>query len=71
MIRSRQGSAAVEAALVYPLVILLLASVIRQSLFLYGEVRDDSLAHRDEILSTFNPAGADVCLLMRGKWLLP
>lgn len=69
MICSRKGSAAVEAALIYPLVILLLAAVIRQSLVLYGEVRSDALSHQEEIQSISNPAGADICLLMRGKWL--
>lgn len=60
-----------EAALIYPLVILMLAGMIRHALFLYAEVQRDCQIHQEELLSTTNPANADICLIMRGKWLLP
>ncbi len=71
MIRSKRGSAIVEAAWIYPMVVLLLAGFIRYALFLHEEVRKDSLRHQEEMLSTNDPAGLDICMLMRGKWLLP
>ncbi len=71
MIRSKRGSTIVEAAWIYPMVVLLLAGFIRHAIFLHEEVRNDSQRHQDEMLSATNPAGLDLCMLMRGKWLLP
>ena len=71
MIRSRKGSATVEAAFIYPMIVLLLAGTIRYALFLYTEVQKDCLLHQEALFSTVNPAGLDICLLMRGEWLVP
>ncbi|MDD3537915.1 MAG: hypothetical protein PHH65_06625 [Eubacteriales bacterium] len=71
MIRAKTGSATVEAALIYPLVILLAAGLIRQELVLYEEVQSDCEIHREALISTLEPAGIDVCLLLRGQWLCP
>ena len=64
-ISDRRGSTVVEAALIFPLVVLIIAGVIGLSLQILEETKTDALRHREEaldprILSTEN--------IMRGVW---
>ena len=68
--KNKTGSTLVEAAMIFPLVILLLAGIIHVSLFMYEDVVKDSRRHRDEALSDQSLAGADMGTIMRGKWVL-
>ena len=68
--KNKTGSTFVEAAMIFPLVILLIAGIISVSLSMYTEVVEDSCAHKDAVLSDQNVAGSNISLLMRGKWIL-
>lgn len=68
--KRKTGSTIVEAAMIFPLVILLIAGIISVSLAMYTEVADDSRAHKEAVLSDENVAGASIGSLMRGKWML-
>ena len=67
--KTKSGSTFVEAAMIFPLVILLLAGIINVSLLIYNQVAADSRSHKDAVLSDKNVAGADIGIIMRGKWI--
>lgn len=68
--KGKRGSTFVEASMIFPLVVLLIAGLISVSLTMHSEVMEDSEGHREELLSDKNAAGADIEFLMRGKWIL-
>jgi hypothetical protein len=68
--KNKTGSTFVEAAMIFPLVILLVAGIISVSLSMYVDVVEDSQMHKDAALSDQNLAGFDIGILMRGKWIL-
>ena len=68
--RSKSGSTFVEAAMIFPVLILIIAGMISGALTMYEEVKGDSLLHRSAVLSQINVAGADICLIMRAEWVL-
>ena len=69
-ISDRSGSVVVEAAFLYPLVILLLAGVIRLSLTILEETKTDALRHREEAVESLCPHPLSVENVMRGVWIL-
>lgn len=68
--KSRNGSATVQAAMIFPVLILIVAGMISIGLSMYEDVKSDSQLHRDEMLSEVNAGGIDISLIMRGKWIL-
>lgn len=68
--KRKTGSTFVEAAMIFPLVILLIAGIISVSLSMHTEVVNDSHAHKDAVLSEKNVAGADIGFIMRAKWIV-
>ena len=68
-LQARRGSATVEAALLYPLVILILAFMIRQSLSLYDGIVCTSIRHAEEIQCDQGSPLADPWSLLRAGHL--
>ncbi len=66
----RRGSAIVEAAVIFPVVILVMLGIIRASMFLYSEVREDSLRHRQQLNEDMEQRRWAAEDIMRGKWVL-
>ena len=65
-----EGSAAVEAAMVFPLVVLIIAGVIGLSLGVLEETREDALRHRTEAREALDPRILSTENIMRGVWLV-
>ena len=66
----RQGSAMVEAAVVFPITVLVILGIIRLSMDLYGSVQQDSLRHRQQASEDMRQRRWSAEDAMRGKWLL-
>ena len=64
------GSAIVEAALVFPLVVMIIAGVISLSLGVMEETRTDALRHREEAREALGPRILSTENIMRGVWLV-
>lgn len=64
------GSTFVEAALVFPLVVLLLAGLIGLSLNIMEETRADAQRHREEAREALDPHLLSTENILRGVWLL-
>ena len=64
-LKGSRGSTMVEAAMVFPLVIIIVAGVIMTGLRMYGHVRDDAAFHRSEVLSEKKITAEDI---LRVKW---
>ena len=64
------GNAIVEAALVFPLVVLLLAGIMSLSLDILQETEADALRHREEAKETLKPRLVTTENILRGVWLL-
>ena len=69
-ISDAEGSAAVEAALVFPLVVIIIAGVISLSLGVMEETRTDALRHRTEAREALDPRILSTENIMRGVWLI-
>ena len=67
---NKRGSATVEAAMIFPLLILLVASMISIAIWMYEDIRVDTQLHRSLAQSDLTIAGADIYLLMRGIWIM-
>ena len=65
-----RGSAAVEAALVFPLVILLTAGLIGLSLQILDGTKEDAQRHRAAAREDLNARILTTENVMRGVWLL-
>ena len=63
------GSAVVEAALVFPLVVLLFAGLIGLSLQIMEETNEDALRHRAQAREALAPRVLSTENIMRGVWL--
>ena len=69
-ISEQDGSAAVEAALVFPLVVILIAGVIGLSLQIMEETENDAFRHRSEAREALDARILTTETIMRGVWLL-
>ena len=69
-ISDAEGSAVVEAALVFPLVVLIIAGVISLSLGVMEETKEDALRHRTEAREALDPRILSTENIMRGVWLI-
>ena len=69
-ISDAEGSAAVEAALVFPLVVIIIAGVISLSLGVMEETRTDALRQRTEAREALDPRILSTENIMRGVWLI-
>ncbi|MBQ2095675.1 MAG: pilus assembly protein [Firmicutes bacterium] len=58
----------VEAALVFPLVVLIIAGVIGLSLRILAETKTDALRHREEAREALDPRILSTENIMRGVW---
>ena len=67
-ISDRRGSTVVEAALVFPLVVLIIAGVIGLSLQILEETKTDALRHREEAREALDPRILSTENIMRGVW---
>lgn len=65
--RGSRGSAIVEAAMVFPLVILIVFGVIFTGLNMYGSVRDDAATHKEAATEEKNIYPEDI---LRASWLM-
>ena len=67
--KGSRGSTAVEAALLYPLILTVVFGFIFTSLRLYGSVREDAVSHRAQIIAriTEEPTPESV---LRAGWIL-
>lgn len=63
--RSRAGSATIEAALIYPLLVLLLVYMMNRALMLHEVVERVSSIHVEEGRVFSNEQGCTLCL---AKW---
>ena len=63
------GSAVVEAAMVFPLVVLLIAGLIGLSLQILEETEEDALRHRGEARDALDPGILSTENILRGVWL--
>ena len=59
-----------EAAFVFPLVVLLLAGLISLSLQVLEETEADALRHREEAVDALEPHLISTENILRGVWLL-
>lgn len=66
-LKGSRGSTLVEAAIVFPLVILICAAVIMTGLKMYSHVIDDASEHRSEADTKREITVEDI---LRGKWTL-
>jgi len=64
------GSAIVEAALVFPLVVLLLTAIIGLSLQILAGTETDAARHREEAKEELEPKLLEVENVLRGVWLM-
>ena len=69
-ISDAEGSAIVEAALVFPLVVLIIAGIISLSLGVMEETKADALRHRTEAREALDPRILSTENIMRGVWLI-
>ena len=69
-ISDAEGSAVVEAALVFPLVVLIIAGVISLSLGVMEETKEDALRHRTEAREALDPRILSTENIMRGVWVI-
>ena len=69
-ISDTSGSAVVEAALVYPLVVLILAGLISLSLNIMEQTGADAARHREEALRSLEPGLLTTENVLRGVWVL-
>ena len=67
-ISDRRGSTVVEAALVFLLVVLIIAGVIGLSLQILEETKADALRHREEAREALDPRIISTENIMRGVW---
>jgi hypothetical protein len=65
-----EGSAIVEAALVFPLVVLLIAGLTGLSLQVLDETKTDALRHRTEAIEALDPKILSTENIMRGVWVM-
>lgn len=65
LLKGSRGSTMVEAAMVFPLIILIVAGVIMTGMRMYGHVREDAAYHRSEAQSITSITAED---FLRGKW---
>ena len=68
-ISDSSGSTIVEAALVFPLVVLLLAAIMGLSLQVLTGTQEDAARHREEAREELEPELLDVENILRGVWL--
>ena len=68
---SKQGNATVEAALLYPLIVLLLAGGMRMAFSLVSQVQEESREHGLALTQDFSADGSHLCLLLRTLRALP
>ena len=59
-----------EAAMVFPLVVLLIAGVIGLSLDMLEETKTDAQRHREEAREVLDPRILSTENIMRGVWLV-
>lgn len=64
-----EGSAVVEAALVFPLVVLLIAGLTGLSLQVLEETKTDALRHREEAREQLDPRILSTENILRGVWV--
>lgn len=69
-ISEQTGSAAIEAALVFPLVVLLIAGTIALSFQIMEGTRTDALRHRNEARELLDARIVTTENIMRGVWVL-
>ena len=67
-ISDRRGSTVGEPALVFPLVVLIIAGVIGLSLQMLEETKTDALRHREEAREALDPRIISTENIMRGVW---
>lgn len=68
--KQKNGSTFIEAAMIFPLVILLVCGMINISLEMYRDVVEDIQKHKEAVQSEESAAGIGIGNLMRGKWIL-
>lgn len=67
---SRRGSASVEAALVFPLIILIAAALISIGSGLYESVKSTSLSHMEKARQEAEGSVISAERIMRGRWII-
>lgn len=66
---AKSGSATVEAALLYPLVILLLAFIMQKSIALHSDIKETSIQHVSTLVESMEAATEHPSLLLRSRLL--
>ena len=69
-IRDNRGSSIVEAAVVYPIAVLICVGIISAGLAASDHVQEDSLKHRDDVLSDLKGRLISCENSLRGVWIL-
>lgn len=65
-----RGSALVEAAMIVPLVILIIMGIVKMSITLTDNVEIASLEHKQQAVKITEATGARGEQVLRGKWTL-
>lgn len=68
--RSKSGSSIVEASILFPILILIVAGMISCALAIFQEVKQDSQLHAAAVEPFSIASFADIRLIMRGLWIL-
>lgn len=66
---SKRGDAMVEAAIVYPLVILIIVSMLSISIELYTRAKETAAANRADVVSSLGETPYAV-MIRRAEWIL-
>ena len=67
---NKRGNATIEAALILPLVFLIVAGVISASFTLCDRVKDHAADNRSAAAAAPGVSDRILCDLVRGRWLL-
>jgi len=66
---AKSGSSTVEAALLYPLVILLLVFIMQKSIALHSDIKETSIRHISTLAESIEAAIEHPGLLLRSRLL--
>ncbi|MCF0151391.1 MAG: pilus assembly protein [Firmicutes bacterium] len=68
--KAKEGSTFVEAAFVFPLVVLITAGLIDLGSGLHCAVKEDSLRHRQQAEEEVQSLAVPTEAILRGRWVL-
>lgn len=67
---SKSGSTVIEAALIFPLIVLIAAGLISRGASMYAHVKEDSIDHRNKAIAEAAGLSIPTEAILRGRWVL-